>query len=238
MDQGEYINRRAIIAHVAPYVAWIALLQFLDIPQIPAAVGYAVRSVLCLGAFVYLKPWKWYSAPRLRNVPLAILVGLVVFAVWVGPETEWFKANLHDIAITYEKWCVRPFGEMRPDLPEAPPYAPGHCGWALALFRIGGSAFVIAVIEEFFFRGFLYRWTIDNLFTKVDAGRIDIRMFLIVALIFAFEHNEWLAGLFCGIAYGWLYVQTRDIWAAALAHVVTNLVLGIYIIKTGAYQFW
>ena len=118
------------------------------------------------------------------------------------------------------------------------PYAPEICGWPLTLIRLAGSAFVISVIEEFFWRGFLYRWTLGGDFLRVDAGRLGWSRFLIVAAVFGFEHNEWLAGFVAGLAYGWLYVRTRDIWAACFAHAVTNLALGVYVLKTGAFFFW
>ena len=56
--------------------------------------------------------------------------------------------------------------------------------------------------------------------------------------MFAVEHEQWFAGALAGIAYGWLYLRTRDIWAAAFAHVVTNYTLGWYVLTTQSYQFW
>ena len=117
-------------------------------------------------------------------------------------------------------------------------YAPEVCGWAYTLVRLAGSALVIAVIEEFFWRGFLYRWIQNADFLKVDPGRLAWPAFLGTAALFAAEHTEWLAGLVCGLVYGWLYVRTRDVWAVAAAHVTTNLMLGVYAIATKAYQFW
>ena len=75
-------------------------------------------------------------------------------------------------------------------------------------------------------------------FTKVDPGRYAALPFMLVAIVFAAEHVEWFAGLLTGLLYGWLFLRTRDIWAAVLAHVVTNLMLGGYVLATGSYQFW
>ena len=108
----------------------------------------------------------------------------------------------------------------------------------LALMRLAGSAFVIAVSEEFFWRGFLYRWMLGKNFLRVDAGRLDPMMFPAVAVLFGLEHAQWLAGIVAGLAYGWVYWRTRDIWAAAASHVVTNFLLGLYVLATGQYHFW
>ncbi len=35
-----------------------------------------------------------------------------------------------------------------------------------------------------------------------------------------------------------LLLGTRDIWAAILAHCVTNFLLGLYVLLTSSYQFW
>jgi hypothetical protein len=163
-----------------------------------------------------------------------LAVGFGVWGLWTFFESSWCPVALSDF---YVKWAVRPLGEPRAVVTVIL-YAPEICGWPLALVRLAGSALVISVIEEFFWRGFLYRWMLGGDFIRVDAGRFDFGRFLLVAVVFGFEHNEWLAGVAAGLAYGWLYVKTRDIWAAVAAHAVTNLALGLYVLKTGAWQFW
>ena len=117
-------------------------------------------------------------------------------------------------------------------------YAPSVCGWGYTLLRLAGSAFVISVIEEFFWRGFLYRWIQKIDFLDVDPGKLAWPAFLGTAALFGAEHTEWLAGIVCGLVYGWMYVRTRDIWSVCIAHATTNLLLGVYVLATGAYQFW
>ena len=55
--------------------------------------------------------------------------------------------------------------------------------------------------------------------------------------LFAVEHDRWLVAAICGIAYGALYLR-RGLGAAIVAHVTTNLVLGLWVLKTGQWQFW
>lgn len=223
-------------AHILPFAGWIALMHFLDVPQLSAAWAYAIRSALCVGLLVYLRPWRWYGRPQWRHFPLAALVGVAVLVAWVGLEDP-AAARLGALQELYVKWGIRPFGELRAPI-EALPYAPETCGWPLAIVRILGSGLVIGVIEEFFWRGFLYRWMFGGDFTKVDAGRFLALPFFAVAVVFGFEHMEWLAGIVAGLAYGWLYLRTRDIWSVAFAHALTNLLLGAYVVARGQYQFW
>ena len=97
---------------------------------------------------------------------------------------------------------------------------------------------MIAVIEEFFWRGFLMRWMVKSDFISVDPLRIT-RLFLIIsAVVFGLEHSRWFVGIVAGLAYGWLYCRKGDLVAVAVAHVTTNFLLGLYVLATGAYQFW
>lgn len=225
-----------VAAHLLPFAGWIALMHFLDVPQLPAAGAYALRSALCLALLVYFRPWRFYARPNWRHFPLGALIGFLVLVAWVGLEHP-SAAGWGRVQELYVKWGVRPFGEARSEL-KALPYAPETCGWPLAIIRLLGSGLVIGVIEEFFWRGFLYRWMFGGDFTKVDPGRFLPLPFFAVALVFGFEHMEWLAGVVAGLAYGWLYLRTRDIWTVAFAHALTNLLLGAYVLALRQYQFW
>ena len=234
--------RLATWGHVAPFVFWIVCIflvgQFaIDEDAILRAWVYAAQTVVGLGLFLYFRPWRWYRPLQARNIPLAVLIGVAVFVVWVFPETEWIGErapgfrNLYLRIFIFPPWSVsEPSGVS--------PYAPDVCGWTLTLFRLVGSAFVIAIIEEFFWRGWLYRWLLGRNFLKVDLGRWDTSMFLAVSAVFAVEHIQWAVGFIAGIAYLWLMIRTRDLWAAALAHVITNLLLGIYVLAYGKFEFW
>jgi len=237
--------------HVIPFAVWMALLfavQVFNLAEDPEnehalnlvtlAGAYAWRTVLGAAALLIWRPWRHYEALRRRNLLPSLALGAAVFVLWIGLETEFVKGLLPGVSRLYESWGVLPFGELRPEPVPPLPYAPSTCGWALTLTRLAGSAFVIAIIEEFFWRGYLYRWIQTLDFLDVDPGVLHLRSFVIVSAVFAAAHAEWLAALVTGLAYGYFYIRTRDIWATALAHVVTNLLLGVYILATGNYHFW
>jgi CAAX prenyl protease-like protein len=117
-------------------------------------------------------------------------------------------------------------------------FSPSEAGWPLTLMKLFGSACVIAIIEEFFFRGFFYRWLRQGKFWTLPLSLLDKQAFWTVAVVFGLEHDRWLAGIFAGVVYGWLTVRTGTVWSAAIAHVVTNLLLGLYVIGSGQYGFW
>lgn len=249
-------RRTWVMGHVAPFAAWVGVILLLQALEALGACprwlypwSYAVKAAVCTGLFLWLRPWRLYPAPRARHLPLALGVGVAVAAVWILPETPWAGRVAPGLQEAYHRWLIMMPGAL-PDyyqpafFPELPPgylslaYSPAEAGWALALLKLAGSAVVIAVLEEFFFRGFLYRWLRRGAFWELPLAGFDAQAFWTVAAVFALEHDRWFAGLLAGVAYGWLAARTGDVWAAAVAHGVTNLVLGVYVIVSGQYGFW
>lgn len=229
-------------SHVAPFAFWIAWILLwervvVDESSVMNAWMYAIQSIVGLSLFLYYEPWRWYGRLNIRNIPLATAVGVGVFVVWILPETGFVRDQLPRFHELYLRYGLIPPWDTH-EATDPSPYSPVICGWALAILRLMGSAFVIAFIEEFFWRGFLYRWMQGANFLKVDIGRMDWPMFLLICLVFASVHVQWLVAIAAGAAYLWLMIHTRDIWAACIAHVVTNFILGIYVLATGSFGFW
>jgi CAAX prenyl protease-like protein len=92
---------------------------------------------------------------------------------------------------------------------------------ALKLVRLAGSALVISVAEEMFFRKWLLKY----------AG------FWWMVALFALEHDRYLVGAIAGVIYGYVAIR-KGLCAAITAHVLTNLLLGLYVLQTGNWRFW
>ncbi len=186
--------------------------------------------------------------PRTRNW-IALVAGLAVAVLWLLPETPAVFKWAPGFADFYNRWLIMPPGEFpsyfNPDIFPALPerhqslaYAPEVCGWTLTIAKLLGSAFVISAAEEWFFRGFLYRWLRKGDFLSVDLARYDAQAFWLVVLVFGLEHDRWLAGMMAGAVYGWLVLRTGRIGPAIVAHATTNLALGVYVILSRQYGFW
>lgn len=250
------IDRKCVAGHVAPLMVWVGvifLLQALEAAQMCPRVlypwSYAVKSVVCAGLFVWLRPWRIYPALKRAQVPLALLVGAAVAAVWIFPETPWLGRVAPGVQAFYHRWCIMMPGAFPdyyspavfPALPlghKSLVFSPAEAGWPLTVMKLVGSAGVIAVVEEFFFRGFFYRWIRNARFWTIPMASFDAQAFWITVAVFGLEHDRWLAGMFAGLAYGWLAARTGGVWAAALAHGLTNLLLGAYVVLSGQYGFW
>lgn len=66
----------------------------------------------------------------------------------------------------------------------------------------------------------------------------EIQAFLLMVLFFGLEHDRWLAGMIAGAAYGGVILWRRSLWAAVIAHVVTNFLLGLWVLHANQYIFW
>ena len=118
-------------------------------------------------------------------------------------------------------------------------YAPAATGWPLFAVHLLGTGVAIAFAEEFFWRAYLLRAVRTPDFLDIPVGAFHAPSFLAVAAVFAAEHGSLaVPGLLAGLAYGLLFIRTRDVWAACLAHATTNLALGAYVLSTGHWEFW
>lgn len=224
---------RPAMAAVLPYAIWMGLLFGLP----ATAECYAVRTALTAAAISVAVRYgadafaPWWSAQRARGPILwGLGIGLLVCFLWIFPERF---ALYRDFSLL---GALGLGGGGASDA--ASPYDPAVCGWPLTLVKLIGSAFVIAPVEELFFRSFLYRWLQNSDWTKVDLRRFDGSAFLWMVGLFALEHHTRLvAGAMAGAFYGWLAIR-KGVGSAVIAHVTTNLLLGLYVILKGQWGFW
>ena len=244
-------NTWAVVAHVLPFALWLTVMVWFD--------SYNVRTISGLVVLAVFRPWRWYPRLQLKHILPALLVGVFIFVIWIGFETPWMMEHAPKVTEWYDKLFVNlmeplktrelfdagggnmvPYSVIEQGKPHAGlhPFAPEVTGWVSFWVHMLGTSVVIAIIEEFFFRGFAYRWMQGTPFFKINAGKLNWILLIVISVFFAVEHNEWLAGFICGMSFGLLYIKTKDIWAAIIAHGTTNFLLGLYVVKYGAYQFW
>ena len=166
------------------------------------AVSYAARVAVTVPLLVF--SWFALGRPRPDRSAGSLLwgagAGIAVFAVWIAPEL--FEMGTGPV-------------EGRS------PFDPEVCGWPLTLVRLVGSAFVIAVAEELFFR----KWLMDF------AG------FWWMVALFAIEHDRYFVAAVAGAVYGVLAMK-KGLTSAVAAHMTTNLILALWVICRGEWQFW
>jgi CAAX prenyl protease-like protein len=114
----------------------------------------------------------------------------------------------------------------------------GQVNVPLALLRLAGAALVVPVMEELFWRSFVMRWIDKPAFLALSPAAVSLKALLLSSAVFGFEHHLWFAGIVAGLAYGWLYRVSANLWVPVIAHAVTNGLLGIWVLSTQSWQFW
>ncbi|MFQ5901046.1 MAG: CAAX prenyl protease-related protein [Thermodesulfobacteriota bacterium] len=231
------IIQRAWFPRVFPFflfIAFIALEGLVDIlsPYHPflttfaeydSYLFYPVKTVLAAAALFFF--WNRYSEIDLRQIFLkknllsGLFAGIAVFILWIN--MDW------GFAAQGQAKGFNPFIFNIPLLTVV-----------LISFRLFGAFVVVPVFEEIFWRSFIIRFIINPEFEEVPIGRFTWPSFVISSILFGLEHNLWLAGIMAGVSYSLVVYYTKNLNTAILAHGVTNLLLGIYVLSTGNWQFW
>lgn len=184
---------------------------------------YPIRAISAALALFLLR--SHYDEIRLRDLanPLktavSVVAGVLVLILWINMD-----------------WALPSQGTPQGFNPTLIPDAITRN--VMIAFRLAGAAIVVPIMEELFWRSFILRYIIDKEFTSVPVGLFTWPSFLITVVLFGLEHHYILAGIMAGIAYNALLYYTKSITHCILSHAVTNLLLGIYVLQTGRWNFW
>lgn len=194
-------------------------------PKFPAHYVWLYIAKVCVvtGVLVAFRA-VWQDIRFEARVLLpAVLIGLAVFVEWV-----LLDKITPPLPFLGRRTGFNPFTAIA---------EPGPRGLFLA-FRFFGLVLLVPVMEELFWRSFLLRYLTKEDFTPLPMGTFSASAFGIVAVAFGAAHPEWLAAIVCAIAYGLLLRQTRSLFACIVAHAVTNLALGVYVLAAHQWHYW
>lgn len=180
---------------------------------------YPLQTVLC-GIFL----WQWRSEYNLRRPSkpaLTSLIALVVFLIWISPQTLLSKPG------RLEGFDPMVF------------HSTSANGLSLGL-RLLRLIVVVPFLEEIFWRGFLLRYLIRPDFQDVGFGSFSWFSFLTVTAAFGLAHwgPDFVPALITGALYNVVAYRTHSLASCVLAHALTNLFLGAYILATRQWGFW
>jgi uncharacterized protein len=195
---------------------------------------YTAKIILTVAAMIFV--WPGYRQYSRRLTLLGVAVGVIGAAVWIALATwqrQWMplladKTGIEWFKTLGQRSAFNPLVEMHA--------APFHA-YVFLTVRLIGLAVVVPVIEEFFLRGFLMRFVMAERWWTVPFGNVT-RLAVIVgtAVPMLMHPQELVAALVWFSAVTWLMTRSRSIWDCVLAHGITNLLLGIYVIASG--QWW
>ncbi len=211
------IERHPWLPYVVPFALFVELTGLQ--PYVPGGVTWVYPAKTVLTGLLILGVWRWLVPYGDWSALIAVATGLLVLVLWILPEGLYPLLGETTIFDPYQHFS-----------------GPQAIVWIG--FRLIGAALVVPIAEEFFWRGFLIRWLVRPDFRTVAPGTFTWLSFLITSGLFAAEHAHWLVGLMAGIAYNLLWYRTRSLKACILAHGVSNLGLGVWVLSTGQWSFW
>lgn len=217
--------RSPAIARAVPFAIYIGFLMAWPLlaPLLPDERWLYVIQVSAVAAGL-LWFWRHYSelvgvaAIAPRAWALAVLTGILVFVLWINADLPWLSLG--------QQRAFNPGDEA------------GGLDWPLLLARLLGAAIVVPIMEELFWRSFILRWIDHTDFLRCAPASVSLKALLVSSVLFGVEHQLWFAGVVAGFAYGWLYQRTGNLWLPIAAHACTNLLLGLWVVGTGNWQFW
>lgn len=224
-------------SRVLPFLVWMV---FTSIPGdfYSGALfwNYALKTIAVGALLVWLRPWL----PEMRwAVSLeAVGVGLGIAVLWLAYE-RWLPTGSQ-----LAGWVESGFGQMPKVKPPDPWNPVAHfaavpaLGWGLVAIRVIGRSVIVPMVEEVFYRSFLYRMLIDAKFNHVQFSTYKPLAFFGTSAVFGIAHGDlWIPGVICGMAYQWLALRRNRLGDAMTAHGITNLVISLWTIYRGDWNF-
>lgn len=222
-------RRRKLAAYALPLVAF--LLWMAPLPLLKNGNGgfwlrsaehwlYPVQTIFCAALLFWYR--REYERHRFARAFFTLAVAVFVFLLWISPQAFFGVAARTD--------------GFNPEM-----FAAGSVAyWAVIAMRFLRLVIVVPLVEEIFWRGFLLRYLIDENFSAVPFGKFSWMSFGAVAIAFALAHSsaDWLAAVVTGGLYNFVAYRTRSLTSCVVAHAVTNLLLGLWIVYTRQWGFW
>lgn len=232
------------LARALPFLVFIGLSLFQD------SAGEAGRYWIYLAKAVVTAIIVFLVRGRIEELQVnfsfpAILVGIAVFGIWIGidgyyPSTDEIYGGFICPLLQKLGWVKSCRGAAA--TPPWNPNVPFGSGSGLAIFflavRVTSASLLVPVIEEVFWRSLVYRFAANVPLTRETLGTFYRTAFIVTSVLFGIEHREWLAGILCGCIYQGLVIWKKRLGDAIVAHGITNLLLGIYVIWRGEWHFW
>ena len=195
---------------------------------------YTFKIALTIAAMIYVLPG--YRTFPFRLSPLSIVVGVVGVVLWI-----WLchlQLERKGLALIGQEKLLgvgdRPAFNPLDELKDTPAWA-----YTFLAIRFVGLALIVPIIEEFFLRGCLMRYVINEKFWEVPFGQVT-RLALVVGtgVPMLMHPGELLAAFVWFSLVTGLMVYTKNIWDCVAAHAITNLLLGIWVVTQHEWQLW
>jgi CAAX prenyl protease-like protein len=246
MEESQSLLHKPTVAFLMPLLVFLVIVQvypsFAGSQQSDSGtvsldtkvyMAMLVSQILIASAFlVYFKPVYVQHFP-LKISPLSIFVGVAGIVVWVGicgleieeQALQWIGLGSSAVA--------RPSFNPFEHLPTV--------GWQIAFLvpRFFLLAVIVPIIEELFLRGWVVRFVHDPDWESVSLTQLSWAAVLAPTVYGVVTHpGEAVAAIVWFSLVTLLMLKTGNLWDCVVAHAVTNLLLGVYVIWFSQWHLW
>ena len=189
-------------------------------------IGFQVA--MATGLLVYFRKTYLQHFP-LRFSPLSIVVGVVGVVLWVGVCQMGLEPRLLSmVGMDHSRPAFNPLT-----------IEDNQVRFLFLGLRFTLLALIVPIIEELFLRGWLVRWVQDPNWENVGLAGLSIGALLTPSVYGVITHpSEAIAAFLWFGLVTWLMTRTHSLWDCVVAHAVTNLLLGIYVLRYEQWQLW
>lgn len=202
-------------AVLIPVVALLASTLIIGVFSAGFDYAYPIKVVTVAVALA----WVWSKLGwqvKLPRGPIAYVAGVVVAVIWV--------------------LLLGATNERNSDFQLALDAMPPEVAFLWLAVRVIGAVVTVPIAEELAFRGYLLaRLAKSENYTAGPLPRVWLAL-VVSSLAFGAMHGAWLAGAVAGGIYGYVRWCSPSINEAIWAHSITNGLLCIFAIATGAWH--
>jgi len=173
-------------------------------------------------AALLIRFWRAYDFRPIARPLFTVGIAIFVFVLWISPQ-QFFGLPPRLDGFNPDLFADRPL-----------------IYWLTVKLRFLRLVIIVPFVEEIFWRGFLLRYFIREDFDHVSFGTFSSLSFAIVTAGFMLVHSpaDWVAAAVTGALYNFVAYRTKSLSSCVLAHAVTNLLLGVWIMQTKQWGFW
>lgn len=184
--------------------------------------------LIAIGILVFFRKVYVEHFP-IRLSPLSVVVGVVGVVLWVGVcQLNLEPRLLAMLGFDFSRPSFNPFT-----------IEDNSVRILFLTMRFTVLALIVPIVEELFLRGWLVRWVHDPSWEKVGLTGLSLNALLAASIYGVATHpSEAIAAFLWFGMVTWLMNRTGNLWDCVVAHAVTNLLLGIYVMQFEQWHLW
>lgn len=182
-------------------------------------------------ALLMLLAFPGYFKAPFKITIWSVIVGVVGIVVWIAlVELDRNFLHVGSMLAPGGRDAFNPFEELKGNQTWM---------WQFIAIRFLGLCLIVPFIEEFFLRGWLMRYIDDPDWDQMPlAQHGQLAIFGVVGYAVVSHLGEPLAAAAWFGMVTWLFLKTKSIWDCVVAHAITNILLGIFVVYTGSWYLW